>query len=140
MDDIVITKIWSDIDFFEVDIKFLSKYVIITQSYYLQESQVSNIIKELYALCNFSKSEIDIKLGEWNDKNMSSLFMHICANKNGYVKFDVTVSIIDESDPVHKCSFFINSEIGLIYNFIFKLEKIFDMNVGCSIYLNTDNY
>lgn len=140
MDDIIITKTWSDIDFFEVDIKFLSKYVDVIQSYYLQEFQVNNIIKELHALCNFNKSEIDIELGEYGDKNRSVLLMHICANKNGYVKFDVTVSIIDESDPVHKCSFFINSEIGLINNFIFKLKKLSSMEIGSSICLNNGNY
>ena len=56
MDNVIITKIWSDADFFEVDIKFVSEYVVITQPYYLQEYQITNIVKELLALCNFSKS------------------------------------------------------------------------------------
>ena len=53
MDNVIITKIWSDADFFEVDIKFVSEYVVITQPYYLQEYQITNIVKELLALCNF---------------------------------------------------------------------------------------
>ena len=139
MDNVIITKIWSDADFFEVDIKFVSEYVVITQPYYLQEYQITNIVKELLALCNFSKSEIYIKLGEYDDKNRSSLFMHIITNKNGCVKFDITMSIIDDSEPVHKCSFFINSEIGLIYNFISKLETLCDIEVGEAINLSSDN-
>ncbi len=72
MDNVIITKIWSDADFFEVDIKFVSEYVVITQPYYLQEYQITNIVKELLALCNFSKSEIYIKLGEYDDKKYPS--------------------------------------------------------------------
>ena len=125
-----------DADFFEVDIKFVSEYVVITQLYYLQEYQITNIVKELLA---FSKSEIYIKLGEYDDKNRSSLFMHIITNKNGCVKFDITMSIIDGSEPIHKCSFFINSEIGLIYNFISKLETLCDIEVGEAINLSSDN-
>ncbi len=136
MDDIIVTKIWSDTDFFEADIKFISEYAVITQSYYLQEFQIDNIITKLRSLCNFSTSEIDIKLGEYDDKNMSSLFMHVSTDKKGYIKFDITVSIIDGSDPIHKCSFYINSEIGLIDKFIFKLKKLCDMEIGYSIYLN----
>ena len=62
MDDIIITKIWSDADFFEVDIRFVSEYVIVTQPYYLQEHQMTNIVKELLALCNFRTCPHRIKI------------------------------------------------------------------------------
>lgn len=139
MDNIIITKIWSDTDFFEAEIKFLSEYLTVTQPFYLQEYMINNAVNELSALCGLDKPEIDLNSGEPDSKDLPALSMHISADKTGHVKADVTVSITDGSDPVHKCSFFINSEIGLIDAFIEKLKKLSAMAVGCSIYLNTDD-
>ena len=65
--------------------------------------------------------------------------MHIITNKFGRVKFDISMSIIDDSEPIHKCSFFINSEIGLIYNFISELETLCTIEVGEAIHLSGDH-
>lgn len=123
MDNIIITKIWSDTDFFEAEIKFLSEYTSVTQTFYLQEYMINEAVTELADLYDLRKKEIELNLCEPVGNNLPSLSMHISVDRNGHVKADVTVSLVDGSDPIHKCSFFINSEIGLIDAFIEKPES-----------------
>ncbi len=62
------------------------------------------------------------------------------ASMSGHVKIEVEIEIEDDECCVnkhtHRCSFFVNSELGLIENFGRQLEKIKSDDIGTRVLLN----
>lgn len=137
LDNIIIKRFWQDVDFFQLDIVCKSKYIIAHGKVYTSDA----LIDELYNAIDFflTKNEGTIC---WNNGRQGNLmtpnisFTFSYKDNLGHVQIEVFMEIDDgETVSGHNCCFYVNTEIGLLYQFKENLLKLKIPQLGMQISL-----
>ena len=138
MNNIVMTKKTEDkeIDWMYLDIECFSNLVVAKISCMTSNSEIDENIKSIDVyLSNSGKSEVVIGFGLGVNPNIEIKILRI--DQNGHLKLEINLDV-DDSDrdsDIHKCIFFIETELGLLEQFKEKLKLMSNCNIGESISL-----
>ncbi len=123
MDNITIERIWQDNDFFEIRVTAQSQMIWATTDLYV--SDMTDLANNLIEF-TLNKEEYFWKTSETTaiDRNLS--FRVIPKDKLGHILIEVFMLVKDCNLPYqHNCTFFVQTEIGLLNTFG---ERILSIN------------
>lgn len=137
IDNIIFEKIWQDGDLIELKISGKSDFVSVYQYCYIDNYDLVEIAKKMYSFINNHNNEYYLEFGKKSCDYTPAFSMRILpANLTGHLKIETDFEIADTDTHLHKCCFYINSEIGLIRNLGKSLESLTYRTVGTVISLN----
>lgn len=139
MDNLTITKIWSDENepFFEVRITAHTDIITVYTDCYASVAMFREIKDKIthFADEKPSGNEISVDIGT---DNMTSVHIKITGDRAGHILFDITMILDDDSEPKHKCSFYLKTETGLLERFADSLMYLAEAPVDAEISLIQD--
>lgn len=137
MDNIIFKKIWQDDNLIELKISANSEFASAYQSCYIQDKKLEEIAG---TICNFIENYNEACYLEFGKKegNYTPAFS-MCilpADISGHVKIEVDIEIADNDTRLHRCCFYVKSELGLIERFGMALKKLIIEPDGCEVSLH----
>ena len=136
MDNILIEKIWHDKELMEIRIIAKTEFVNIYQECYIAESDFEKNIESIFQYIEEPKRECYTEYG--NKKGnytpaFSMLFLPI--DVHGHIKIEMDIEIADNNTRTHRCLFYVNSEIGLLEQFAYRMKILIKAEDGYEIKL-----
>lgn len=125
MDNICIKKIWEDEELIELYVKAQSEFVMINQTCYISLDDLiknSNKIKE-YIQNSRIVTYVEFGKKDGNFSPAFSLEIFPCDNY-GHLAIEADMEIVDNKTRMHRCKFYINTELGILEKFGEKLQSI----------------
>ncbi|SMC34281.1 hypothetical protein SAMN06296952_0465 [Oscillospiraceae bacterium] len=139
MDNLKIQTVMIDGNLVELRIDAISEYVSIHQSCYVSDSDLSLFSKRIADYISDPKSECYLEFGKKSGNYTPAFSMLILPmNRNGHVMIEVDFEIDDNPDRKHRCSFYINSELGCIEGFGRRLAGLLVNEIGTELELNPE--
>jgi hypothetical protein len=137
MDKLKIQTVMKDGNLVELRIEAMSEYVSIHQSCYVSDSDLLLFSKRIDEYISDSKSECYLEFGKKCGNYTPAFSMLILPmNRNGHVMIEVDFEIDDNPLRKHRCSFYINSELGCVEGFGRRLGGLLVNELGTEIELN----
>lgn len=135
--NLIFEKVWQDEELCELKITAFSQYVNAYQFCYVEKNflqEISEII--LNYIKNYSK-ECYIELGKKEGDFTPAFSMKFLpADIYGHVKIEVDLEIADNETRIHRCCFFVESELGLIEKIGKRFLILEDSDLGSVCALN----
>lgn len=137
-DNLIITRCWQDIEFFQIEIECKTELVVVRGKIYTTD----DLIDELYNKIElFLSGNVDTAFwqngtrGDTTAPCISFQFLH--KDKLGHALIEVFMEINDGGTlNTHNCCFYINTEMGLLYQFKEHLLKLKTPQTGIQLSLN----
>lgn len=139
-DNIMITRIWEDVDFFQIQIECKTDLVVIREKVYITDNSIDELCGIIEMFLSERASSFFWQNGMKGDDTTPCISMRfVKKDKNGHVLIEVFMEIDDGGKlSSHNCCFYINTEMGLLQRFKEKLPKIMNHQVGIQVSLNDD--
>lgn len=139
MDNIIIEKIWNDSDIvnnqlFEIKLTCINEYININENIYMDNNIAKKISKKIENYIKMNKQtyyEMNIQKGYANGFEIKIFPCDI----KGHVLIEMKMEITDNSEKIHRATFYIKTELGLLENFGNKLKDIIKLEIGEKIKL-----
>lgn len=141
MDNIKISKLWENEEFFEVSLEATSVYVSAKQTCYTQNTEMKNNGRKIKEYSYNQTDDCYVEFGEkkGNSTPAFSLLFH-AVDAVGHVQIEVDMEIDDNKDRKHRCIFYVESELGLIEKFgenLIKMSSNYNIHI---VDLNNTKY
>ena len=131
MDNIIIKKMWQDIDFLEIRIDVKTSFLSVYQDCYLSENEMRTNAMNILEYVSSPEKERYIEFGKKNGNYTPAFSIRLLPiDVFGHVKMEMDMEINDNDFRLHRCTFYLNTEIGLVEQFALKLESLVNENVG----------
>jgi len=136
LDNIIIEKVWEDINGLEIKIKGISEFIEVYQYCYLMPKQIEKLSNEIKKFIMEPSVSILMKFGSLTGITTPAFMLEILpVNTRGHLKIELNLEIDDNDIRSHRASFYVNTELGLLETFGKRLNKIINGPVGTSIML-----
>ena len=137
MDNLRFSIIWMDSNLVELKIDACSQYVSVFQHCYVSADDLPVFSKRIIDYISNPRTECYLEFGKKSGNYTPAFSMLILPmNKTGHVTIEVDFEIYDNPLRNHRCSFYINSELGCVERFGKNLEGFFFRGVGAVLVLN----
>lgn len=136
MDNLSIEKVWHDEELIEIKVSAHSEFIDVYQNCYISESDLKMNIDTMLQYTKNCDEKYYIEFGE-KEGNYSPAFS-MCIfpiDEHGHMKIEMDMEIADNNSRCHRCMFYIDSEIGLLDQYVDKLKKLVEENEGYSVHL-----
>lgn len=118
MDNIILEKIWQEEDLIELKITVNSEYASAYQNCYIQDKNLKTISNSIVEYSCNSKKTCYVEFGKKEGNYTPAFSMYFLpSDEYGHIKIEVDIEIADNNVLAHRCSFYVNSELGLIEKF-----------------------
>ena len=136
MDNICLKKSWQEDNFFEIEFTCVSRHIKCMSKIYVSCEDLDNLIVQLSMFLDRKKSSF-WECGERGNETLPCIsFEFIYQDKLGHVKIEIFTELDDGGSlDKHTVCFYINSEIGLLYQFKEKIESFGKISIGEEISL-----
>ena len=139
MDNLKIQTVMIDGNLVELRIDAMSDYVSIHQSCYVSDSDLPLFSKRIADYISDPKSECYLEFGKKSGNYTPAFSMLLLPmQKNGHVLIEVDFEIADNPVRKHRCSFYINSELGCVEGFGRRLAGLLVNEIGTELELNPE--
>ena len=138
MDDLIITRFWQDADFFQVEIQCKTEFIVVTEKVYTTDALIDDLYNKLELFLSGKSKTVCWQNGTIGDATTPCIRLQFLnADKVGHVLVEVFMEIDDGGAlSTHNCCFYLNTEIGLLYQFKEKLQNLKKPQLGVQIVLN----
>lgn len=135
MDNLIFTKVWSaEEQYGIVKVVVQSKYVKVNVDYYMVYSDLSIASAILLEYCSsFDKEKLVIFDGLTGAQPPLFSMKILPAHKTGRLKIELDMEIDDNNERLHRCCFYIETELGLLEQFaknILRIEHEKDIQIS----------
>ena len=139
IDNLIITRFWQDVEFFQIEIQCKTEFIFVTGKVYTTNSLIDDLYNKLEMFLSGKVKTICWENGKMGDSTTPSIRMHFLSKDNlGHVLVEVFMEIDDGGSlSSHNCCFFLNTEIGLLHQFKKKLLSLKTPQLGVRISLNS---
>ena len=137
IDNIKIKRIWQDDDFFEICITCNNQIITASTEVYVTDSGIDQFKNEIEQFLGLEKSEVLWKSGERGDSSTPCVeFRVFTKDSSGHVLIECFMELNDGGSlEKHNCCFFVNAELGMLYDFSSKIDELKRPELGVSISL-----
>lgn len=126
-DNIIIKKIWQDIDFYEVQFKIKSQQINCEFNTYVVDKEINELSKKILDYIN-NDSEFYWEIGEDDSEGCPKIVIQsFMKDALGHIVLNIEchlVSDYEECQYKYECKLPIKTEIGLLYNFSKELVRL----------------
>ena len=141
-DNLIITRVWQDIEFFQIEIKCKTEFIAVRGKVYTTDELIDDLYNKIEIFLSGSMNSTCWQNGTRGDVTTPCIALRF-SNKDelGHVLIEVFMEIDDGGAlSVHNCCFYVNTEIGLLYQFKENLLKLRTPQLGTQILLgNTED-
>lgn len=132
MDNIWIEKKWQEDNLIELKISATSEFVTAYQDCYIQDCVLDDISKKIDAYIDENgESDCYLEFGNKEGNFTPAFSMKILSkDSSGHVKIEVDMEINDNDLRMHRCCFYVNTELGLVEMFGRSLRRIITGEIG----------
>lgn len=116
-DNLVIASVWEDGELVELAIHATNEYVAVQHNYYTSKSKLSDLCNSIADFLENTKSTFAWISGSGSSEEtaqVSLTFRHLDAKGHIEVEMCMEIDDVPSSHTYHKCSFSIQSEIGVM--------------------------
>ena len=126
MDNLTFTKIWkAEEPYCELRVKGQSKYIKVYQDCYMTYKELNKTSKAIQEYCKTYNRELFFIFGELKGNYPPAFSMRILpAHKTGRLKIELDMEIDDNNERLHRCCFYIETELGLLEQFAKNILRI----------------
>lgn len=136
MDNIIFEKVWQDGNLMELKILANSEFVTAYQNCYIEDKALIEISERIFGYIENYNIACYLEFGKKEGNYTPAFSMSILSSDtHGHVKIEVDIEIADNDTRSHRCSFFVNSELGLIEQLGRSLKKLASGPEGTEISL-----
>lgn len=136
MDNIVFEKVWQEEKLIELKISAKSEFVTVYQYCYIQAEALHEISMKICRYINNDKEPCYLEFGKKEGNFTPAFSMCILpVNVFGHVKLEVDFEIADNERRLHRCCFYLKSELGLIEQLAMNLKSLVLDEVGAEVSL-----
>lgn len=133
-------RVWQEDSFFEMKITCRAEMITATTQVYISDENVDELCANINRFLNENTEKALWKCGIEGDDSTACFslnFMRI--DRLGHVHIEVYMELND-GGPLskHNCCFFINTENGLLYEFLYDLPKIKQKYIGMKVILGEE--
>ena len=138
VDNIIITRIWQDVDFFQLEINCENEFISVTGKVYTSDDLIDDLYNKLEMFLLGQAKSTYWQNGSMGDSTTPCIRLHFLSkDKLGHVLIEVFMEIDDGGAmSAHNCCFYLNTEIGLLHQFKEKLQNLKTPLLGTQIALN----
>ena len=141
-DNLLITRFWQDINFFEIEIECRTEFITVRGKVYTTNDLIDDLYNRIEIFLSGNVDSTCWQNGTRGDATtpcISLLFSH--KDELGHILIEVFMEIDDGGTlSTHNCCFYVNTEIGLLHQFKESLLKLKIPQLGIKISLaNTDD-
>ena len=138
VDNIIITRVWQDIDFFQIEVQCKSEFIVATEKVYTTDTLIDDLYSKLELFLSGKSKTVCWQNGIIGDSTTPCIKLEFFnADKVGHVLVEVFMEIDDGGAlSTHNCCFYLKTEIGLLYQFKEKLQNLKKPQLGVQIVLN----
>lgn len=134
MDNIKIKKIWTDADFYQVEIIFITKEIQCKTITYIVNDEIEKLSSYIMNYVKNPNNNFNWEIGEKGSEHSPSIIIKsININKNGYVTLDIFCDVYSPFGNNYCCYFTLESELGLLQVFAEDIIKLNAAGVDTSI-------
>lgn len=137
MDNIIFDKKWQDEHLIELKISADSEFVSAYQRCYVQDTALVEISEKIQNYIDNYNESCYLEFGHKEGNYTPAFSMNILpADETGHMKVEVDIEIADNDTRIHRCCFYVKSELGLIERLGISLKGLVDAVEGEKVYLN----
>ena len=141
IDNLTITRVWQDDDFFQIEVNCNNQFASAKSRIYTDDCLIDDLYNKVGMFLSGQEDSVFWQNGTKGNATtpcISLRFLH--KDKVGHIFIEVFVEIEDGGDfDTHNCCFYINTEMGLLYQFRDKLLNVKKKQLGVQVSLNGDN-
>lgn len=136
--NIEIEKVWQDDEFFEAKITCSAKLISANTLVYLTDTSVDELLDTLRKFLDGNADDQFWESGTKGEGTTSCIsFTFLRADLLGHVKIEVFMELDDGGSlSKHNCCFYLNTEQGLLNEFLNNLPKLKEKQIGTKVMLN----
>lgn len=140
MDNIIFKRVWQDDDFFSVMITCSSPLVTAMTEYYVSETIINELICLIEEFVSGRQTKAKWQSGAFGNGTTPCISLEfVKQDSRGHIRIEAVMEIEDGGNlDMHKCCFYINTELGLLERFGKRLRKINQPDITASAYLNDE--
>ena len=140
LDNIIMEKLYQDIDFFEVKLTCSSEIITATDKYYISSDNFKNLLTNMNGFLTGEIDEYFWSSGKTGDDTTACFSLQFLReDKLGHVLLEVYMELNDGAKlSRHNCCFYVRTELGLLTEFHKDLSVIIEQQLGDKIILNPD--
>ena len=137
-DNIIISRCWQDVDFFQLEIECRTEVIAVRGKVYSSNEKIDELRVTIDVFLAQKQESLYWQSGERGDSTSPCIglrFIH--KDSRGHILIEVFMEIDDGGSlDTHHCCFYINTETGLLCNFKDKLSKLKEHGSETTIALN----
>ena len=136
MDNIVFEKVWQNDNLIELKISASSEFVSAYQNCYVEQKVLEDTSDKICDYIYDHSKPRYVELGKKSGNFTPAFSMCILpAEKSGHMKIEVDIEIADNDMRIHRCCFYVKSELGLVEQFGVRLKNLAAKPVGIKVAL-----
>lgn len=136
MDNIIFEKVYQDGNLIELKISASSQYISAFQLCYIEDKKILDAAQKIESYIKNFDSEYYLEFGEKEGMYTPAFSMLVLpADSCGHVKIEVDMEIDDNDARLHRCCFFVESELGLVEQMGTSFKKLLSEPVGIIVAL-----
>ena len=136
MDNIIIEKKWNDGELIEIQLFSNNDLINVHQDCYISKSDLKDNAERILQYAAKPKQECYIEFGRKMGNYTPAFSMLLLPiDSCGHMRIEMDVEIVDNDTRSHRCSFYVNSELGLIERFARKMLGLLNAEIGWQIQL-----
>lgn len=136
MDNIIIEKEWNDEELIELKVRSNAEYIDVYQECYISESDLEKNADTILNYIERPEKECYVEFGNKTGNYTPAFSMKFLPVDNfGHIKIEMDIEIADNNTRSHRCAFYVNSELGLVEQFAYKIKALLKAEVGYLIRL-----
>lgn len=137
MDNIIMKKLWHEENCVELKIYAECEFVKAYQNCYIQDDMLVELAEKLLDYTKEYNKSCYLEFGKKEGNYTPTFSMCLLpADMSGHVKIEVDIEIEDNSMRAHRCSFYVNSELGLVEQFGKGLKALAAKPIGEKVSLS----
>ena len=135
--NIIIEKTWEEVEFFEVSVICSNTNISAKTEVYLTNSLIDELCFKIDSIISLQSNKVVWSSGERGTNSTPCIeFVISSIDMCGHVAIDVYMELNSQGNlNNYHCYFRLDSELGLLYDFIYKLKQLKGCPLGFSISL-----
>ena len=136
-DNLIITRLWQDIEFFQIEIECKTELIAVRGKVYTTDDLIDDLCNKIEAFLSGHMDATCWQNGTRGDTTTPCTALRFSRKDElGHVLIEVFMEIDDGGAlSTHNCCFYINTEVGLLYQFKENLPKLKAPQLGIRVSL-----
>lgn len=136
-DNIKMERIWQDIEFFELLVTCTNRNITVSTEVYMTDTSIDELHEQIGTILQLKDKTVLWTSGERGNQSTPCIEFNISMkDPGGHVLIEVFMELNDGGSlDKHHCCFYLNTELGMLYDFNEKLMKLKEKKIGTSISL-----